>query len=70
MQIKGIYICDGKACTLCKTDTTGCIRTYNENHAINKSSVELMHLIKDKFNIILDSTNEILYFREKGEFDE
>jgi len=85
MQIKGVYICDGKACASCKTDTTGCIRTYNENHAINNDSVELIHLIKEKFNkynvklmnlagekfnIVLDSRNKILYFMEKGEFDE
>ncbi|MBR4314326.1 MAG: hypothetical protein IKP66_05395 [Lachnospiraceae bacterium] len=86
MEIKGMFICDGKACTLCKTDTTGCIRTFNENHAINNDSVELVHLIKEnfnkdnvelmhlaeeKFNIILyPSTNETLYFIEKGEFDE
>ena len=69
MQIKGIFICDGKACASCGADK-GCIRTFNENHAINNNSVELIHLIKEKFNIIVDSTNEILYFREKGEFDE
>lgn len=65
MQIKGIYICDGKACALCGEVDKGCIRTFNENHAINKNSVELVHLIKEKFNIVLDSVNDKLYFMEK-----
>ena len=64
MQIKGVYICDGKACASCETNEY-CTRTFNEDHALNKDIVELVHLIKEKFNIISDPTSDKLYFEEK-----
>lgn len=64
MQIKGVYICDRNACASCETNEY-CTRTFNEDHAVNKDIVELVHLIKEKFNIISDPTSDKLYFEEK-----
>ena len=74
MQIKGVYICDCKACSMsCKADK-GCIRTFNEDHAVNKDAVELVHLIEEKFNIVFnmasDPAGDKLYFIEKSESEE
>ena len=63
MTIKPIYICDHNACKMCQNEE--CIHTFREDCAQNPEAVELFKKFMEKFAIVGDATNNVLYFEEK-----